>query len=192
MGSAPHLEFGLLNLNAGAGQVLGPKAEDCDEHFPEPAASHKHFSSRNSGCMSLRTTSPLWAKLTLKRLRALPELGQEISILHSTVGSAMLKAWSVTYADKPDASAWAYCDVNSGEKEPTRVAPGWLEKIIRNLGASDHDSDVDAVLRAIQKNVVYNRRMPTTAVVAEWTLSIATVEDTMPEGVLAAADPRAL
>ena len=114
------------------------------------------------------------------------------SILHSTVGSAMLKAWSVTYADKPDASAWAYCDVNSGEKEPTRVAPGWLEKIIRNLGASDHDSDVDAVFRAIQRNVVYNRRMPTTAVVAEWTLSIATVEDTMPEGVLAAADPRAL
>jgi len=132
--------------------------------------------------MSLRTTSPLWAKLTLKRLRALPELGQETSILHSTVGSAMLKAWSVTYADKPDASAWAYCDVHSGEKEPTRVAPGWLEKIIRNLGASDHDSDVDAVFRAIQKNVVYNRRMPTTAVVAEWTLSIATVEDTMPEG----------
>jgi hypothetical protein len=47
------------------------------------------------------------------------------------------------------------------------VAPEWSERIVRFLGASDHDSDVDAVFRAIQRNIVNNRRMQTTAAVAE-------------------------
>ena len=49
-----------------------------------------------------------WAKSTLEKVRALPALGQDVNILHLNVGAAMLKAWSVTYSDKPDAPEWAY------------------------------------------------------------------------------------
>ena len=51
---------------------------------------------------------------------------------------------------------------------------------------------MDALFRAIQRDVRYNTNIATTAAVAEWTLKAATVETTMPEGVLVAADPKML
>ncbi len=63
------------------------------------------------------------------QVRALPALGQEVNILHLNVGAAMLKAWSVTYSDKPDAPVWAYPNeldlvATTSEEEPARVARG--------------------------------------------------------------------
>lgn len=136
-----------------------------------------------------------WAKSTLEKVRALPALGQDVNILHLNVGAAMLKAWSVTYSDKPDAPEWAYpndldlvATTAAAKKSRLEWHVAWLEKLIKFFGASD----VDALFRAIQRDVRYNTNIATTAAVAEWTLKIATVETTMPEGVLAAADPKAL
>jgi len=136
-----------------------------------------------------------WAKSTLEKIRALPALGQDVNILHLNVGAAMLKAWSVTYSDKPDAPDWAYpndldlvATTAAAKKSRLEWHQAWLEKLIKFFGASD----VDALFRAIQRDVRYNTNIATTAAVAEWTLKIATVETTMPEGILAAADPKAL
>ena len=135
-----------------------------------------------------------WAKTTLEKIRALPALGQDVNILHLNVGAAMLKAWSVTYSDKPDAPGWAYpndldlvATTAAAKKNRLEWHVAWLEKLIKFFGASD----VDALFRAIQRDVHYNTNIPTTAAVAEWTLAIAKVETTMKE-VHAAADPKAL
>jgi len=135
-----------------------------------------------------------WAKATLERIRAMPALGQDVNILHLNVGAAMLKAWSVTYSDKPDAPGWAYPDdldlvatTAAAKKSRLEWHVAWLEKLIKFFGASD----VDALFRAIQRDVRYNSNIPTTAAVAEWTLAIAMVETTMEE-VHAVADPKAL
>ncbi len=118
-----------------------------------------------------------WAKATLEKTKALPALGQEVSILHLNVGAAMLKAWSVTYSDKPDAPGWAYpndldlvATTAAAKKSRLEWHVAWLEKPIKFFGASD----VDALLRAIQRDVRYNTNVPTTAAVpvAEWTLAI--------------------
>ena len=125
-----------------------------------------------------------WAKSTLEKIRALPALGQDVNILHLNVGAAMLKAWSVTYSDKPDAPDWAYpndldlvATTAAAKKSRLEWHQAWLEKLIKFFGASD----VDALFRAIQRDVRYNTNIATTAAVAEWTLKIATVETTMPE-----------
>ena len=84
-----------------------------------------------------------WAKSTLEKIRALPALGQDVNILHLNVGAAMLKAWSVTYSDKPDAPDWAYpndldlvATKSCSEEEPARVAPGVVgeaHKVLRGV-----------------------------------------------------------
>ena len=83
-----------------------------------------------------------WATSTLEKVRALPALGQDVNILHLNVGAAMLKAWSVTYSDKPDAPEWAYpndldlvATTAAAKKSRLEWHVAWLEKLIKFFGA---------------------------------------------------------